>query len=104
MMKPNQEFSELARALTEQLRTPPLLGGLINVLQHMWGHVSDLSSVSKIEFQSWSPWMLLSEIQRLTINSEEKYLYQSTALSELEVWLKSTTLIKPPAVKSKQDC
>lgn len=88
-MNPNQEFSELAKVLTEQLRIQPLLGGIINALQHMWGYVSDLSSVSKIEFESWSPCMLLTEIQKLVLNTGEQYLGQSTALSELEVWIKT---------------
>ncbi|MDX2493922.1 MAG: DUF1722 domain-containing protein [Desulfuromusa sp.] len=91
-MKPNQDFSELAMILTAQLRIQPLLGGLINALQHMWGHVSDLSSVSNIEFESWSPCMLLTEIQKLTLTFEDKYLGQSTALSELEVWSKNIVI------------
>lgn len=89
-MKPEQDFSALARLLTEQLRTQPSSGGLINALQHMWGHVSHISSVSKIEFESWSPWMLLMEIQKRALNNKEQYLSQSTALSELDVWSKKT--------------
>lgn len=91
-MKPDQEFSALAQILTEQLRVPPSLGGLVNTLQHMWGHVSDLTSVSKVELESWTPWRLLAEIQKLTLGSEEEYLSQSTALSELEVWQNSLAL------------
>ncbi len=91
-MKPGQDFSELARLLTEQLRIQPSLGGLVNALQHMWGHVSGLSSVPKTELESWSHWRLLAEIQELTLNNEEPYLSQSTALSELEVWQSSRAL------------
>ncbi len=88
-LKPGQEFSELAKILTEQLRIQPSSGGLINALQHMWSHVSNLSSASKIELESWPPSMLLSEIQKLTLSSDEQYLSQSTALGELEVWSKN---------------
>jgi uncharacterized protein YbgA (DUF1722 family) len=89
--KPDREFSALAKILTEQLRIQPSSGGLLNALQHMWGHVSNLSSVSKSEFESWSPRMLLAEIQKLTLRSEDQYLRHSTALSELEVWLENMT-------------
>jgi uncharacterized protein YbgA (DUF1722 family) len=90
-IKPKDEFSTLARRLTEQLRIQPSLGGMINALQHMWGYVSDLSSVTRDEFESWSPARLLTEIQTLTLSSEQQYLRHSTALSELEVWANTLT-------------
>lgn len=90
-LKPGEDFSELAKILTEELRIQPSSGGLINALQHMWGHISNRSSASKTEIESWSPCLLLTEIQQLALSSEEQYLYQSTALSELEVWSKKIT-------------
>jgi len=90
-IKPNQEFSKLARVLTEQLRIQPLRGGMINALQHMWGYVSAHSSLSEVEFASWSPSRLLAEIQQLSLSNEVPYLSQSTALSELEVWANKLT-------------
>lgn len=87
MMKPHHDFSELANMLTEQLRKPPLIGGLRNALQHMWGHVSALSSAQKGVVESWSLNRLLKEIQRRSLVSEDPYLTTSTALSELKVWI-----------------
>jgi hypothetical protein len=86
-MKPHHDFSELAKVLTELLRTPPSVGGLKNALQHMWGHVSDGPYTLKGEVESWSLSRLLGEIQRRTLTREEPYLTSSTALSELKVWI-----------------
>ena len=37
-MKPNDDFSKLAKLVTEMLRKPSPTGGLSNALQHMWWH------------------------------------------------------------------
>ena len=87
-MRPAQDYAALAKALTEQLRIQPLEGGILNALQHMWGHVSDFSPVSSCEFESWSLSRLLAEIRERSLVNGEQYLSQSTALSELEAWLK----------------
>jgi hypothetical protein len=86
-MKPHQDFSELAKVLTDQLRKPPSTGGLRNALQHMWGHVSDCPSAPKGDIGSWSLRRLMKETQRRSLASEEPYLTSSTALSELQVWI-----------------
>ena len=86
-MKPHNDFSELARKVTELLRKPPSIGGMRNALQHMWGYVSVYYSMPKRDLASLSLNQLLDEIQRRTLENEEKYLTSSTALSELRVWM-----------------
>jgi hypothetical protein len=86
-MKPHQDFSELAKVVTELLREPPSIGGLRNALKHMWGHVSDCLFVQKGEVESWSLSRLLEEIQSCALSSKEPYLTSSTALSELKAWI-----------------
>ena len=90
-MKPHDDFSELAKMLTELLRKPPSVGGLRNALQQMWGHVSDFSSAPKGEVGSWSLSRLLKETRRHALKNEEPYLLSSTALSELMVWIPDKT-------------
>jgi hypothetical protein len=87
LMKPHHDFSEFATMVTEVLRNTPSIGGLRNALQHMWGHVSECPPAPKGEVESWSLTMLLKEIQRRTLASENPYLISSTALSELRVWI-----------------
>lgn len=86
-MKPGDDFSPLARSLTELLREQPSAGGIRNALQHMWGYVSDHSSTSINAPEAWSSLSLLEEIQRLSLAREESYLLASTALSELKAWI-----------------
>lgn len=85
-MKPRQDISQLTSMLTEQLRLPPSIGGLRNALQHMWGHISG-ESLARAKMNQWSLARLLNEIQRLVTESGEPYLLNSTALSELKVWI-----------------
>ena len=87
VMKPQQEFADLAKRLSEQLRNPPPIGGVRNALQHMWGYVSDTPPAPKGAAASWSLNRLLEEIQHRAMVSQEPYLTASTALSELQVWL-----------------
>ena len=86
-MTPREDFSGLAMRLTELLRKPPSSGGIRNALQHMWGYVSDYSSMSKIDPQSCSLSRLLGEIQRRALKSQQSCLITSTAISELKVWI-----------------
>ena len=76
------DLDGLARLLVEALRKPVSPGRLLNALQHMWGHVNgDDESLPE------GPAALLAEIQLRALAREEPYLMQSTALSELAVWL-----------------
>jgi hypothetical protein len=87
VMTSRDNFTNLARQLTEILRKPPSVGGIRNALQHMWGYVSECSSEPKADTVSWSVNRLLDEIQRRAMASENTYLVSSTALSELQVWM-----------------
>lgn len=81
-------FGCLATELVEILRTPPDEGNIRNALYHMWGHVSDEQpgkDAHKID--NWSLKKLLTLTQDKVKTSGEPYLSQSTALSELMVWL-----------------
>lgn len=86
-MKPGDDFTDMARILTELLREQPSTGGIRNALQHMWGYVSDDSAKSEGDIESWSLQRLFDETQRLSLASDESYLMASTALSELQVWI-----------------
>ena len=87
VMKPTQDFSRVARLLTESLRKHPSEGGLRNALQHMWGHVSNKFPSFEGFAEDLSLKNLLDEIQRRTLECREDYLLHSTALSELAIWL-----------------
>ncbi len=88
--KDNSEgyFRELSLLLTETLRIAPKKGGILNSLQHMWGHISEYSGFSGREVDSWNLDRLFSEIQHVALKTGEIYLINSTALSELSVWIK----------------
>jgi uncharacterized protein YbgA (DUF1722 family) len=79
-------FEQLALELVELLRTQPSKGGIRNALQHMWGHVSHVSE-HKGNIDSWSLHRLLLLTQENVRQSNEPYLTNSTALSDLMVWL-----------------
>lgn len=81
------DFPELSLMLTEILRTPPKHGGIRNAVQHMWGYVSDQSEQSNSAVDEWSLQTLLIMTQKNALARDESYLIQSTALSELMVWL-----------------
>ncbi len=86
-MRPHDDFSDLARLLTEVLRTPPSTGGLRNALQHMWGYIAVCPPFPPGNLASWSPGRLLKEIQRRALACQTPYLMSSTALSELQAWI-----------------
>ncbi len=86
-MLPNDDFSELAKILTEKLRCVPSCKGIENTIQHMWGHVKKYYRGSSEKVRSWSLCDLFDNIQKLAINIREPYLINSTALGELRVWL-----------------
>lgn len=90
-MRSPHDLAELTRELTELLRNPPLMGGIRDSLQHMWGHVSGCCpSGLKDDVESWPSGRLLREIQRRALTCKEPYLIVSTALSELGAWMQET--------------
>lgn len=80
-------MDSLSMQLCEALRTDPGHEGIRNALQHMWGHVSGQYPGDKTNVNKWSLRRLLKEIQILALDTNETYLCQSTALSELMVWI-----------------
>ncbi len=82
-MKPNQCFSDLTKELVGLLRIEPSFGGIRNSLQHMWGYFKkDNKNLSKDSLELDS---LLFNIQESAYKN--KYILESTALSELKIWL-----------------
>ncbi|MCW8834163.1 MAG: DUF1722 domain-containing protein [Colwellia sp.] len=77
---------ELALELVELLRVEPSEGGIRNALQHMWGYVSGVSNY-RGNIETYSLKKLLMLIQKNVRKSNDPYLTNSTALSDLMVWL-----------------
>ncbi len=82
-IKPKQSFDKLSIHLVKLLRIQPSLGGIKNSLQHMWGYFDNNNSdINLLELNE-----LLCRIQKLAYEKKEKYILESTALSELKIWL-----------------
>ncbi len=86
-MSPNADVSFLFQQITEKLRCPPSRGGIQNAAQHMWGHVARYYSDSRKAVSGWSLCELFDHIQKLAVKTQEPYLMNSTAVSELKIWL-----------------
>jgi hypothetical protein len=82
-MGSRQSLRELAHALTLALRLTPSPGGLLNALEHMWGHVADRATVDERREAHSSAAALLSVTQQVAMRVGEPYLVASTALSDL---------------------
>ncbi len=80
-------FNDLLDSLSIELRKRPKKNGILNALQHMWGYISVNSDIKRSDVEKLSLYELFLEIQKATLKSKEKYLYQQTALSELEIWI-----------------
>lgn len=76
-----------AMKFTEILRIVPEDKCIRNTLQHMWGYVSKYSDMTGKELNNTSQADLLSIIQKLAKEHNDQYLLNSTALSELMVWI-----------------
>jgi len=85
--KTKADFAQLALELTQILRIPPSPGGVMNALQHMWGYVSDLDGNKSANFYQQTPAILLRETQKRAISNDQTYLLNSTALSELALYI-----------------
>jgi len=81
------EFARLVLSLVEFLRIPPGEGGIRNALQHMWGYVSHVGEQNNSIAAEGSLMSLLQAIQQNAKQRDERYILQSTSLSELMVWL-----------------
>ncbi|PIE98804.1 MAG: hypothetical protein CR988_01480 [Treponema sp.] len=82
------DFEELTMLLTQVLNQQPSDGGIKNVLQHLWGYISKVSTLQKSEIPDLSFSDLLDEICYCVLKIQEPYLMVSTAITELKVWTK----------------
>jgi hypothetical protein len=81
---PGTELDALAAGLVDVLRRPPRAGDLRNALEHMWGHVSE--AVERPRSELGTPRDLLGQIVAANARRPDRYLEQSTALSDLAAW------------------
>jgi len=82
----SKEIDKVALELSLILRTPPEQRLVENTLLHMWGYVSQFSSISGKQFNALSMRKLLNYIQLLSLSNNVKYLVESTSISELNSW------------------
>ena len=81
-------ISDLYPDLILLLRCPPGEGNLRNAIQHMWGYVSSYLSFAGKTIERKTTRSLLTEIQRLVFLHDVVYLKESTALGELQAWMR----------------
>jgi uncharacterized protein YbgA (DUF1722 family) len=86
--KTTNRIIDLYPDLVALLRCPPGEGNLQNAVQHMWGYVSPYSSLAGKTIESKTTRSLLEEIQRLVFLHNVVYLKESTALGELQAWMR----------------
>lgn len=86
--KTSSAIFDLYPELVSFLRCPPAEENLRNAVQHMWGYVSPYSSFAGKTIESKTTRSLLAEIQRLVFLHEVVYLKESTALGELQAWMR----------------
>ena len=77
-------FQRLSREFVELLTTPPPHGRLINALYHMWGYVSSFASNPNPGNDLKE---MINAIRCLSLKHQVTYLVQSTALSDLTLYL-----------------
>lgn len=81
-----KNLDSIAIEITSILRSPPEQRLIENTLLHMWGYVSNYSSIPGKSLDSLSSKLLLKKIQQLSLSNDIKYLVNSTSLSELDAW------------------
>jgi hypothetical protein len=82
------DFRRLSNELTPWARALPSIASLTNAVLHMWGYVSDTSSVTPSEEDLST---LFREIQIQSVTHNVTYLIHSTALGELAYWCSKTS-------------
>jgi hypothetical protein len=86
--------ADLARGLVLLLRERPAAGRLANAVEHMWGHVSRWATPEEAALAATGAAEMCGVTQKLALSHNERYLVESTALSDLAVFLAPG---KPPA-------
>ncbi len=87
--KSGKGISDIYPELVSLLRCPPVEGNLRNAVQHMWDYVSPSASLSGKAIERKTTRGLLAEIRRLAFLHDVVYLKESTALGELQAWMRS---------------
>lgn len=80
----SHQSSKLYQELVDLLRLRPSSGGIKNALQHMWGYFKKDQTIN-VELLDLAS--LLEVVQKLAYKKKKKYILESTALSEFEVWI-----------------
>ena len=83
--KYRDDMRGLANLMIETMRTEPQTGRLRNALNHMWGYVSDSQHHMPEQDEE-----LMQLIRQQAIVQQKHYLLESTALSELSIWIPAT--------------
>jgi len=86
-MRNGTETAALAEDLVAVLRQTPHRNRVVDVLEHMWGHVSDAATADERRDARRDAAGLLEATRRVALRVKEPYLTTSTALSELAVFV-----------------
>jgi len=89
--KYRDDINGLTDLMVQTMRLPPHAGRLRNALNHMWGYISDASERMPEHEQA-----LLETICQQAAVQQKRYLLESTALSELDIWLDDTETAASP--------
>jgi uncharacterized protein YbgA (DUF1722 family) len=87
-IKTGKGLNDIYPELVSLLRCTPGEGNLRNAVQHMWGYVSQYSSHAGQAIEEMTTKSLLKEIQHLVFLHDIVYLKESTALGELQAWMR----------------
>ena len=88
--KTGKGITDIYPELVSLLRCPPGEGNLRNTIQHMWGYVSGYALLSGKAIERKTTLSLLMQIQTLVFLNDIVYLKESTALGELQAWMRAT--------------
>lgn len=80
-------MGDLARDLVQILRERPREGRLANAVEHMWGHVRKHATPEEVVRAGAGVAEMFQLIQQLALRERERYLVESTALSDLAVFV-----------------
>jgi hypothetical protein len=80
-------MGDLASDLVQILRERPGEGRLANAVEHMWGHVREHAKPDEVARAGTGVAEMLRMTQQLAMDRRERYLVESTALSDLAVFV-----------------
>ena len=94
-MRRGAAMSALAEELAMALRATPPRARVANAVQHMWGYVASAAGDKERRAAQRSPGAMLSATCALALQTGQPYLVQSTALSDLQVFLNTNEAQRP---------